>query len=111
MYLHKLLKSDEAHKMRQAELSKPKRLSMADRRASQRASQMSKVNPGVDMEGVMKKKGDGKELTEEELKEQERENAKLLAEAQAQARRRAQRKRRMREEEEKVRASCEERTS
>lgn len=105
------MKSDEAHKMRQAELSKPKRLSMADRRASQRASQMSKVNPGVDMEGVMKKKGDGKELTEEELKEQERENAKLLAEAQAPARRRAQRKRRMREEEEKVRASCEERTS
>ncbi|GMH64446.1 hypothetical protein TL16_g03960 [Triparma laevis f. inornata] len=101
MYLHKLLKSDEDYKIKQAQMKNKKRMTMAERRASQRESQMNKVSPSVPIEPTTTTTSDQPNLTPEEEQQQLAENAKILQEAQQQASRRAKRKRQMREEEEK----------
>ncbi|GMH98051.1 hypothetical protein TrST_g10758 [Triparma strigata] len=98
MYLHKLLKSDEDYKLKQASMKNKKRMTMAEKRASQRETQLNKA---VLVVPVNAGEREVESLTQEEEMKQRAENAKILQEAQAQASRRAKRKRQMREEEEK----------
>ena len=44
MYLHKLLKSDEDYKIKQAQMKNKKRMTMAERRASQREVSLGRIN-------------------------------------------------------------------